>query len=404
MKKARTHIAPPADCTGCALCANVCPRDAISMEWNTDGFLAPVVNESRCVDCGLCLRACIASEPPAAYADKPEEVESYGAWNGDEELHHGSSSGGVFSALAKDIFSRGGCVFGVAWQDKETAVFGKAENMEELAAMRGSKYTPALPGYVYRQVREELEAGRHVLFSGTPCQVHALKAFLKRDCERLLTLDIVCHGVPSRLLLQKYIREAEMLCGKAVERIAFRDKPDSWLNFSVTRHYADGSQESTHLHEDTYMQMFLSNEALNNACYNCPYAHLPRQGDVSVGDYWGVQKYHPEWPVRWGVSALLVNTPKGRQLLEKLPPHILERRQEPFCNIYAGQSVVYVKPQAPLPPNRPYALSFLRDERMSLQQAIDEVTLCRRVAGIRLRNDFFLLRLLRLLRRMLLRR
>ncbi len=291
------HITAPQNCTGCGLCASICSQNAISMVWSEDGFPIPRVDEAACIECGLCTRRCIALEEPLKHEDDITKVRSYAAWHKQTELHHGSSSGGVFSALAEQIFAMGGCVFGVVWKDKETAGFTKAESMEELAPMRGSKYTPAMPGTVYREVKQEL-AQHPVLFTGTPCQVHALKAYLRKDYENLYTQEIVCHGAPSHNILRKYIKEDEAATGKEIERISFRDKPESWLQFSVTRHYTDGSSASRSLRHDPYMTMFLCNGALNHSCYNCPYAHLPRQADLCLGDYWGVQHIHPEWPIR----------------------------------------------------------------------------------------------------------
>ncbi len=332
-----THIEAPQNCMGCALCANVCPKDAITMKWSRDGFPVPSIDEERCIECGRCVKACIAREKPAVPFDDLGSVDSYGAWHREHNLHHRSSSGGVFSALAEYVLAKGGCVFGVVWQDRETAAFCKAENREELAAMRGSKYTPALPGYAYREARAELKKGRYVLFSGTPCQVHALKTFLNQDYPNLLTMDIVCHGTPSRLILQKYIKEDEVTSGKPIEHVSFREKTEGWLDYNVMRHYADGTCASTHKDKDTFMHMFLCNGALNYACYNCPYAHLPRQGDISVGDYWGVQHHHPEWPLHLGVSAVLVHSERGRQVLAELQSGNLELKQEPFRNIECKQ-------------------------------------------------------------------
>ncbi len=385
------HIVAPPNCTGCGLCANVCPKDAIIMGWNEDGFPSPSVNTSLCIECGLCSKACIAQEAPQPHEDEIDKVRSYAAWHRVEEFHQMSSSGGVFSALAQEIFARGGCVFGVVWQNKETAVFSKAENMEELAPMRGSKYTPALPGTVYREVKQELKS-RPVLFTGTPCQVHALRAYLHRDHENLFTQEIVCHGVPSHHALHKYIQEDEAASGKTIDHVLFRDKTESWLHYSVTRFYTDGTQARRDMRQDPYMRMFLSDGALNASCYSCPYAHLPRQGDICLGDYWGVEKLHPEWPIKQGIAVVIANTAKGQELLDKAGAH-LTLKEEPFENIYRGQPVIYVKPQAPLNPHRPYALAALRSETAPLQQAIDEARehdyifgrrVCRKKLSVRL--------------------
>lgn len=352
------YITPPQNCTGCGLCDNVCSHNAISMVWSKEGFLIPQVNTEACINCGLCSKQCIALEEKQEYTDDVGSVAAWGGWNKNESTHLQSSSGGVFSALAEHILAEGGCVFGVVWKDKHTAIFEKAESKEELARMRGSKYTPALPGKVYQQVKAELKSGRQVLFSGTPCQVHALKKYLRKPYVNLLTVDIVCHGMPSHLILEKYIDEDEKKTSKTIDHVSFRDKPEGWQKFHVTRHYTDGSASSATLAQDTYMRMFLCDKALNYICYNCPYAHIPRQGDISLGDYWGVQKIHPDWPIDKGISAILANTAKGIQCLQQLSDK-LTLCEEPFDKIYSKQDAVYVRPAKQIPKERELILAIL---------------------------------------------
>lgn len=328
------------------------------MEWSAGGFLIPRVDTETCINCGLCARQCIALEEKPAYTDDIESVASWGGWNKNEATHLQSASGGIFTGLAERVLLAGGCVFGVVWQDKYTAVFSKAETIEGLARMRGSKYTPAIPGKVYQEVLAELKPGRQVLFSGTPCQVHALKKYLRKPYDNLLTIDIVCHGAPSHILLEKYVQEAEARTGKIIDHVSFRDKPEGWIRYHVTCHYTDGSTSSTPLDKDLYMRLFLCDKALNLACYNCPYAHIPRQGDITLGDYWGVQKIHPDWPIDKGISAILANTAKGTQYLQQLNDK-LTLCEEPFDKIYSEQPVVYVRPEKQVPRARPVVLARL---------------------------------------------
>ena len=203
------HITPPENCTGCGLCANVCSKNAIHMVWSKDGFLIPQVDAEACINCGLCVKQCIALEENPKFTDDIDNVVSYGGWNNNTEIHLKSSSGGIFTALAEHVIEQGGIVFGVVWKDKYTAIFDKTDSLEGLSRMRGSKYTQAIPGIVYKNVLAELKTGRQVLFSGTPCQVHALHKYLRKPFDNLLTIDIVCHGVPSHLILEKYIAENE---------------------------------------------------------------------------------------------------------------------------------------------------------------------------------------------------
>ncbi len=372
------------------------------MVWSAEGFPVPSVEETSCVECGVCVTKCIALESPPMHDDNLDAVESYGAWNRNAELHRISSSGGIFTALAEYILAQSGCVFGVIWQDKETAMFSKAENRKELAAMRGSKYTPAMPGYVYRDVQDALKAGHHVLFSGTPCQVHALKVFLKRDYERLVTLDIACHGVPSRLVLQKYIRELEVTQGCELAQISFRDKSTGWSagRYSLVHRFVNGESVYRKQGESLFMRMFLCDAALNRSCYNCPYAHSPRQGDLSVGDYWGVENHHPDWPLGEGVSTLIVNSEQGRKVLEKITES-LHLHAEPFTHIYEQNRHVYAKAPGRIHPNRPYTMVKLQEKGSSLQDALEQATRYSFIMGVRFRNDHFTTKCLRCLKRLI---
>lgn len=353
------YIIAPDNCTGCSLCSNVCPHDAITMVWSGEGFLTPNVNLELCINCGICSNSCPAKKAPQNHQDEEaiEKVEAYGAWNATERARRESSSGGIFPELARKILEDGGCVFGAVWKDKLTVGFTKAETMDDVLSMRGSKYTMAVPGMVYREVKQELKQGRRVLFTGTPCQVAALYAYLRKPYDNLITMDIVCHGVPSRIILEKYVADAEKRTGKEVANINFRRKIDSWMRYSQTKYFTDGSEETTEKKEDPFMLLFLSDIALNKCCYNCRYAHFPRPGDLTLGDFWGVNNTHPDWPYQWGVSALLIRTETGRKAIEACGNSIVYLAV-PFADIYKGQEVVYTRPDAPVHPRRSIFMQF----------------------------------------------
>ena len=363
-------ITLPQSCTGCGLCANVCGHDAIHMEWNGEGFLVPRVNAKGCINCGACVKACPAQPEHLAKlrsaSGKEGEPKVYGAWHTNKVTQLCSSSGGIFTALAEHVFRSGGCVFGVVWENKDSAVYARAENPAELDAMRGAKYTQAVPGMVYRQVREELRKGRQVLFCGTPCQVYALRRYLRREYENLLLVDILCHGVPSRHLLQSYIRQHERLQKKKLTGIQFRVKAGNWLQYQVKKDFADGSSTAHCNREDMFMRLFTDDHVLNVACYNCPHARLPRLGDITIGDFWGItEETHPEWPIRDGISSVLENTTKGRDLLRHLSQqNILRLHAESFTNLYNGQPFTYMRSQVVLPAGRRKALRQLRRKKL----------------------------------------
>lgn len=388
-KSRKLHIVAPPDCTGCSLCANVCGHDAIAMVWSERGFLVPQVNENVCINCGVCVKKCPALQPAPIHQDElKDSVPTFGAWNRDREVRMSSSSGGMFSALAELIIRQGGCVFGVVWKDRTTPVFAKAVTMDEIMPMKGSKHTMAVPMHVYREVKAELRSGRNVLFSGTPCQVNALKRYLGKEYENLLSVDIVCHGVPSHFLLERYIADAEKRTGKIVDRVTFHGKKVSWRAYDQTCHFTDGDAHSVCLGEDEYMKAFLSDVVLNRCCYQCRYAHFPRQGDLTLGDLWGADFLHPEWPIEEGISVVLANSPKGVQALELLETSI-EVRPIPFHEAFQYQQSVFIRSRRYMPKQREKALAYLK-EGGSLEEWLKLFTGIRYVGLIRFRTNGFL--------------
>ena len=315
---------PVQNCSSCAACANVCARSAISMQLDAEGFYRPVIDAEKCVECGMCERVCPWNkmvDNPNVSAELPKTVAAFAK---DTSVRLQSSSGGIFTVLAEQILDDGGVVVGVA-QTAPTR-FGHivVDNKADLAKLRGSKYVQADVGLVYREVRSLLKAGRKVLFSGTPCQVAGLYAVLGNATAStdLFTVDIVCHGVPSVRVFEKYIRELEKENSAIVELSRFRDKRLGWRLFSMTSSLKtiSGSrfQFSKTLREDKFMRVFLQNICLNSSCFDCRYGKLPRIADISLGDYWGGSRYHPEMNDDRGTSVVLLNTIHGNELFNSV--------------------------------------------------------------------------------------
>lgn len=321
-------ILPVPNCSSCAACANVCPRDAIAMTLDEKGFYRPSVDFEKCVECGACERACPWTKNVANPNGAFESPKTLAAYATDETIRLNSSSGGIFSVIAEKVLDGGGAVVGVAQLGK--AHFGHVvvENKADLEKLRGSKYVQADAGEIYRDIRSLLRAGRKVLFSGTPCQVAALYSVLgTKRFENLTTVDIVCHGSPSVKVFEKYLRETETLASASILSSRFRDKRNGWRLFSMAHcaiEYSSGDcfQIFKTLREDKFMRVFLQNICLNDSCADCRYGKLPRIADITLGDYWNIASVHPEMDDDRGTSVVLLNTERGENLFEEISSRI----------------------------------------------------------------------------------
>lgn len=302
-------------CTGCGACANVCPRNAITLPWNEDGFRAPVVDTDACVGCGACTKICPVLDTETRYSHEPlEQSVVYSGWHTDVAIRRASSSGGVFSALAERIIEQGGVVFGVEQRDDISAGYISVDTVQDLQKLRCSKYVQAEVGTIYRRVRDVLKSGKRALFAGTPCQVAGLISFLRKPHPLLITCDIACHGVPSHHLHRNYINELTTQAGSPISGLNYRDKKVSWLKYGIKVDYERAATQFLDRKNDPYMRMFLSDGCLNLSCYTCNWSH-PRRSDITLADYWGVQRAHPEWNTTAGVSIVYVNTVAGQEFL-----------------------------------------------------------------------------------------
>ncbi len=302
----------PELCTGCGACYNKCPVGAISMQTSAEGFRVPIVDEARCVNCGVCLKACAVEHPLELNA----EPDCYAAWNG-EELRLKSSSGGFFSVLAEDVLASGGAVCGAAYSaDYREVHHVWVERTEDLQAIRGSKYLQSSTGETYRQTEKILLQGRRVLYTGTPCQVAGIKRYLGKDYANLILVDIVCHGIPSPEVYKSYVDE--LAKGAKIERMDFREKAH-WGWGTATSLFTDnGAVYRNDCFKDPYLRGFLTGLITRKCCDSCPYTKINRVGDFTLGDFWGVGTLDAACDDNKGTSLVLVNTEKGRRWMELL--------------------------------------------------------------------------------------
>lgn len=282
------------------------------MAADDEGFLYPSIDEGLCVDCSACVHVC----PMLVPIPEGAPPQAFAAWHKDENVRAESSSGGVFSALMSHTLEQGGVVFGAAFDDGQILRHQLAQNEEEGRKFRGSKYLQSEIGGVYREVQDFLRQGRQVLFSGTPCQVAGLYAYLGRDDDNLLTVDLVCHGVPSPKVFAAYREAMERRYRAKIRRIAFRRKDCGWKRFSVALSFDNATEYRRVFTDDPFMIGFLRDLYLRPSCHACRFSRLPRVADITLADFWGVGGHHPEWDDDRGTSLILVQTRKGQKAFD----------------------------------------------------------------------------------------
>lgn len=320
-----TKLVSPSRCTGCSACRNACSKDAIEMISNEEGFLIPKINSEMCVDCGICQNKCPVANPSYINNKDPQCL----AVAAKDEIRLKSASGGIYSAFAQYLIMRGGYICGASYGSQSWIVKHIVGNTEDiLDRTRSSKYVQSDAGLVYREIKALLDQGKEVLFSGTPCQVAALYAFLGKRYDKLYTMDLVCHGVPSSKVLRKYLKET--YGEENVVKIDFRSKEVFGWTSSVTVELKNGEiYRNTH-DKDVFYRAFLSCMALRKSCETCPFSQLPRQGDLTIGDFWGISRYDASLNDKNGTSVVLVNNQKGMRMIELISESLNLKKEVPI--------------------------------------------------------------------------
>lgn len=313
------------DCCGCSACVQKCPKQCISLKEDEEGFLYPVVDKEICINCGLCEKIC----PVLHLGEERKPLKVYAAKNQNEEIRLQSSSGGVFTLLAEEIIKEGGVVFGARFDEKWEVMHDFTETIDGLSAFRGSKYVQSRIEDNFQKVEAFLKQGRKVLFSGAPCQVAGLKRFLRKEYDNLLTVDFVCHGVPSPSVWRQYLKETiARMCDKNsvssdpismdnahVESISFRNKLLGWKKYSfaltLSATTRSGVKNTVSLSEvfpqNTFMKGFLANLYLRPSCYACPAKCSKSGSDITIGDLWGAHSIIGQDDDDKGTSLVMIN-------------------------------------------------------------------------------------------------
>lgn len=297
-------------CTGCRTCEQVCPKSCISMTFSSEGFLETFIDSSRCIDCGMCQKYCPQNNlqvnplPQKVFAVK---------YRNDKELYQ-SASGGAFVALARYFLEHNGVCEGASYYNDWNVGHKVVRNLDDLVSLQSSKYVQSDTLQTYSEVRSLLRQGIKVLYSGTPCQIAGLNSFLGNiDKTNLLTIDLICHGVPSIKLFKSYIHWLELKYGEPITDYNFRDKSAGWgLNCKIKTKTKVRVKSCT---IDPYYYHFLKGDTYRECCYRCLYSRPERVGDVTIGDFWGIESIIPEFFSKKGVSCLTLNTPKAMSLI-----------------------------------------------------------------------------------------
>ena len=341
------------NCCGCSACVQACPQKCIKFDEDKQGFRYPIVNKEECIDCGFCEKVC----PVINQNESNKPIKVYAAINPNEGVRMKSSSGGIFTILAENIIDEGGVVFGARFDENWEVMHDFTETKDGLELFRGSKYVQSRIGETYKQAKEFLKNGRKVLFSGTSCQIAGLNKYLRKEYDNLLTIDVVCHGVPSPLVwreyLQQLIKHPKGVAGKnsvllslkekfVITGISFRDKSTGWKKFGfvVRGSSASKAEQNSVLSSDNsiifheiydrnlFMQLFLKNLCLRPSCYKCAAKSGKSGSDLTIADFWGIANHYSEWDDDKGTSLILINNSNGAEYFKNLDVKIEETTYE----------------------------------------------------------------------------
>lgn len=324
-------------CYGCQACMQICAHKAITMVRNEEGFIYPQIDENKCTDCSMCEKVCPTQETNliSAFHEVPKEV--YALWNKDLEDRLASTSGGAFFLLATKVIEEGGIVYGVGYNDELMACHKRVDNVESLKLLRGSKYMQSDVNTTYKQTKEDLKAGKTVLFSGTPCQIAGLKLFLRKEYQKLIMIDLVCHGTPSPMIFKEHINYLENKYGDKIVDFKFRAKKRTGWRSYAEYVFKRIKSVSFFWGGDYYCHAFHHGYLNRESCFSCQFSKAERISDITLSDFWGGENYSKELKKqrKYGFNLVMCNTKAGKKLVDSIADKV-ERRLFPVDNAIKG--------------------------------------------------------------------
>lgn len=372
-------------CVGCTACESICPKRCIEIKSDAEGFRYPEVCITECIECNACRKVCpvlkdtvMSNGLPVAYASRTR----------DDTIRMESSSGGIFTELAKKILSQKGAVYGAVYDEQFEIHHRCIESMDDLYKLRGAKYAESCLGNSFGEILDRLNQGQEVLFSGTPCQVAGLKSFLKKDYENLFCIDFVCHGVPSPMAWKEYVkyRAKQDADGEMPIKINLRDKTTGWSNYRYSNlfQYKDGNKHSCLSSDSLYMKLFVEDYISRESCSDCKFKGYNRVSDITLGDFWGIWDIAPEMDDNKGTSLMLIQSKKGRKMFENISDKIESKE---MSLEQASQQNPSILKSSPANPKRQQVLDMIQEgrigelESMFQSTQIEKPSVLRRVLG-----------------------
>lgn len=315
-------------CCGCGCCAQSCPKSCISMRADERGFLHPIIDSERCIQCRKCVQICpVIHNIQKVRVEKSDSLpEVYAAWSLDESIRYKSTSGGVFTELAREILRQGGCVIGARYSNRFLVEHTLIECEQEVELLRQSKYVQSETKDIYKQAKKQLDMGKMTLFVGTPCQCAALRSFLGKEYEELLLCDFICRGVNSPLIFRTYLDELEERYDSKVKQVWFKNKTYGWNKFGTKIIFENGQEYFGSRNEDDFMYGFIRknlNLYMRSSCNDCCFKGVQRPVDITLGDFWGIRA---EEEKDLGVSVVMLHTEHGRTFFQKLNSVMYQRK------------------------------------------------------------------------------